>query len=95
MARPDAAPYDCPAWGAIIFRADVKDDDNDGLPDGIEDTPGSLTDADGTQLPDLNGMGAGSDKRDLFVEISAMKTEVTSRAVGDACDHGDDTHVLH
>ena len=76
-ADADPSSYDCPAWGGIIFRADVKDDDKDGLPDGIEDTPGSLTDADGTQLPDLKGMGAGSDQRDLFVEISAMKTVVT------------------
>ena len=36
-------------------------------------------------LPDLKAMGAGSDQRDLFVEISAMKTEVTRL---------DDRHVM-
>ena len=25
---PSAEPYDCPAWGAIIFRTNIKDTDN-------------------------------------------------------------------
>ena len=43
----------------------------DGLPDGLEDTVGGLKDPDGRQLPNLKGMGAGSDHRDLFVEFNA------------------------
>ena len=33
----NASPYDCVSVGAIIFSAAVKDDDRDGIPDGVED----------------------------------------------------------
>jgi hypothetical protein len=70
---------DCLTWGAIIFSTTVADADpggGDGIPDGLEDAPGGLKDADDTPLPDLHGMGASSSQRDLFIEFNAMRTLV-------------------
>ncbi len=67
-----ATPYDCLAWSAIIFSTPVKDADEDGLPDGLEDNSG-LKSPDGKPLPDLNAMGASSLHKDLFVEVGAMQ----------------------
>ena len=72
-----AGAYDCPALGAVIFRANVKDVDADGLPDGIEAGLASK-DANGEDLPNLGAMGANVAWKDLFVEISALKTEITA-----------------
>ena len=33
----NASPYDCLSWAAIIFSTTVKDLENDGIPDGLED----------------------------------------------------------
>ena len=66
-------PQDCLAWSAIIFSTTVEDSDNDGLIDKMESTPGGLKLPDGTRLPDLKGMGADPLRKDLFVEIGAMK----------------------
>jgi hypothetical protein len=55
-------------WAAIAFSTTVKDADGDGLIDKLEDVSG-LQEPDGEALPDLHAMGAGSDKRDLFLEV--------------------------
>jgi hypothetical protein len=71
-------PNDCQAWAAVFFSTEVADVDDDGLPDGVEDSATALKDPPtasspaGHLLPDLNAMLAGSDKRDLFVEVNAM-----------------------
>jgi hypothetical protein len=74
----NATPYECLAWGAIIFSTAVADVDGDGIPDGLEDASGGLKDPptpafpNGQPLPNLNQMGASSGHKDLFVEINAM-----------------------
>lgn len=74
----NATPYECLTWAAIIFSTAVADTDHDGLPDGIEDTPGGLRDPptaafpQGEPLPNLHGMGARVGQRDLIVEFNAM-----------------------
>jgi hypothetical protein len=69
----NTSPYDCISWGAVIFSAAVKDDDHDGIPDGIEDAVGGLIDADGTPLPDLNALHASSSHKDIFIQMDAMR----------------------
>ena len=64
--------YDCLSWGAVIFSTAVEDIDQDGLPDGIENVNAVLKDPDDTPLPNLRAMGAGDDKKDIFVEASVM-----------------------
>jgi hypothetical protein len=71
------SPYDCLAWGAVIFETTEADIDHDGIPDGIEDYNGALKDADGTDLPNLHAMGSGaaqpsSTHPDIFIEMDAM-----------------------
>ena len=83
-------PAACRAWAAVIFSTQVADVDHDGLPDGLEDAPGGLKDPDGTQLPDLSGMGAKSTNQnsphpDLFVEYNATYADPgTKWGLGDA-----------
>ena len=78
VSASNTSPAACRTWAAIIYSTEVADVDQDGLPDGLEDAPGGLKDPDGTQLPDLNGMGAKSKNQnnsphpDLFVEYNAM-----------------------
>lgn len=68
------APYDCLSWNAIIFSAAVKDDDRDGIPDGVEDAVGGLKyDADGAPLPNLPALGASSAHKDILIEMDAMR----------------------
>jgi hypothetical protein len=73
------SPNECLAWGAIIFSIGVRDEDRDGLPDGLENFNGSRRDPpsvaypQGLQLPNLNMNGrAGSDRKDVLVEMNAM-----------------------
>ena len=60
----------------------MKDTDQDGLPDGLEDTLGGLKDGNGVDLPDLKAMGAGSGKKDIFIEVGAMQNTVASKTYG-------------
>jgi hypothetical protein len=82
----NASPYDCLSLAAIVFSTPVLDADNDGLPDALEasstaggsawrnpDIALSVTDP-GRLLPNLHGMGASPNQKDLFVEIGAMLT---------------------
>jgi hypothetical protein len=83
---PASGGYDCLAWGAVIFSTAVADFDQDGLPDGLEDSSAGLKDPPtpafptGQPLPNLNLMGAksrdsaGSPHKDLFIEFNAMQT---------------------
>jgi hypothetical protein len=80
------------AMAIVALFAITGDTDNDGLPDAIEGTAGSLTDADGTQLPDLKAMGASVGPRDLFVEISAMKTVVDGTIAHPPVIYGSELH---
>ncbi len=72
VTHTKASPYDCLAWVAIAFSTTVRDVDNDGLIDTLEDVSG-LRQPTGEPLPDIHAMGAGSDRRDLFLEINAMQ----------------------
>jgi hypothetical protein len=72
--------YDCLTLGAVFFSAAVADDEHDGIPDGLERPNATathpLSDPDGTELPDLAGMGARSSnpaQKDMFVEVQAFK----------------------
>ena len=75
--------YDCLAMSAVVFSTAVADKDGDGIPDGLEDADGGLTDADGKALPNLHAMyPAGhpemqpsSEHKDLFVEFNSMWAE--------------------
>jgi hypothetical protein len=64
---------DCISWAAVVFSTSVADEDRDGLPDGLEDVVADRLDPDGRKLPNLKAIGAGSDKRDLLIEINAME----------------------
>jgi hypothetical protein len=64
-------PYDCASWGAIVFSVAVKDDDHDGIPDGVEDRV-ATKDADGTPLPDLPA-SVHSSHKDILVQMDAMQ----------------------
>ena len=67
------SPYDCLSLAATIFSTTVKDLENDGIPDGIEDGVGGLVrDADGTILPNLPAIGASPLQRDILIEMDAM-----------------------
>ncbi len=67
-----ATPYECLTLGAIMFSTAVKDDDHDGLPDGLEDAAAGLKDPDGVSLPNLYAMGARTGQQDIIVELNAM-----------------------
>jgi hypothetical protein len=70
---------DCLTWGAVIFKTEVMDSDDDGLVDVWETNPG-LVDPNGRPLPDLTDAAMGPNKgarvgvRDLFIEIGYMET---------------------
>ena len=81
VAHSNQNQGECEALGAILFSAQVKDDDGDGLPDGLEDparlpapsnADGGVSDPDGRLLPNLYAMGARLDQRDLIAEFNAM-----------------------
>ena len=71
-------PYDCLAWGAVIFETTEADVDQDGLPDGLENAVGGLKGPDDNPMPNLNAMGANSTHPDIFIEMDALKNEVTN-----------------
>jgi hypothetical protein len=72
LGRGNVSPYDCLSWAAVIYSLEVKDNDGDGLIDRLEDTSGLLM-PNGKPFPDLKKMKAGSDQKDLFLEIGRMK----------------------
>ncbi len=66
-----AGANDCLTIQAVIFSAALKDDDHDGIPDGVED--GIATkDADGSPLPSFPASVSSSHK-DILVEMDAMQ----------------------
>ena len=73
--------FDCLSGGAFIFRTTVQDADTDGLPDALEDSSIDVrngqpwTDALGDMLPNISAMGAGSNHKDVFIEIGAMRAD--------------------
>ena len=71
---------DCLTWGAVIYRTEVNDTDNDGLLDRWETATSAspLYDANGERLPALGDMGANPNQKDLFVEIGYMNTGATT-----------------
>ena len=73
--------YDCLSTGAVVFSTRTQDGDGDGLPDKLEEVSGLKNPA-GLPYPDIHAMGAQSDRRDLFVEIGAMRSST-------AWDRGD------
>ena len=75
-----SSSFDCLTWGAVIFRTDVLDEDDDGLLDAWEES-NSFTDPDGQPLPNLNAMGA-SPQKDLFIEVGYLDTAGASLAYG-------------
>jgi hypothetical protein len=82
------SPYECLTWGAVVFSTAVADVDNDGIPDGLEDALTPLKDpgmGPDEYLPDLNAMGASSARKDVFIEINAMRA-----APGTTYGSGDD-----
>ena len=64
---------DCLTWGAVVYRTEVVDTDDDGLLDAWEQSSGPLTDPDGGRLPDLAAMGADPDVKDVFIELGHME----------------------
>ena len=94
--RLDHSPgggYDCLAWGSVIFSTSMADADpggGDGIPDGLEDSPGGLKDPDDRQLPDLHGMGASSAAKDLFIEVNSLSAPAGT-SYGDATAPYNDT----
>ena len=69
---------DCLTWGAVIFKTDVQDSDNDGLLDVWESSTVPILDPKGQALPNLAAMGANPNQKDLFIEIGYMKTDAPS-----------------
>jgi hypothetical protein len=64
------ATYGCQTWAAIAFSTPVADTDSDGLIDVLETGPAgvsALTDPNGAAYPKLWEMGAGLDRKDVFV----------------------------
>ena len=70
--NPNSASFDCLTGGAFILSTEVQDTDFDGLLDKWETSTAGL-DPNGEPLPDLKAMGALPNRKDLFVEINALK----------------------
>jgi VCBS repeat-containing protein len=64
--------FDCLTWAAIIYRTDAKDRDGDGLLDRWESSDVPVLDPYNQPLPNLKGMGASPDHKDLFLELGYM-----------------------
>jgi hypothetical protein len=68
--------FDCLSWAAVVYRTTVKDGDGDGLLDRWETSTAPILDPNGVELPNLALMGAQPDRKDLFIELGYMKTDV-------------------
>jgi hypothetical protein len=77
------SPYECLSWSAMIFSTTVRDADQDGLPDRLEEQSG-LKSPDGKLLPDLHGMLASPLHKDIFIEMGALQD---SAGLYDATHH--------
>jgi hypothetical protein len=71
------SPYDCLSFAAAIFSTAEKDDEDDGIPDGLEQPGSSLKDANGLTLPNLYAMGARVGQKDIFIQMDAMRSNGT------------------
>jgi len=101
--QPTNGGNDCLTWGAVVFSTAVADEDpatladphlGDGLPDGLEDASGVMKDPDGKDLPKLKAMGAGSDQKDIFVEVNAMEAG-PGTSYGSATAPYDSTNLIN
>jgi hypothetical protein len=73
----DSSSFDCLTWGAIVYRTEVKDTDQDGLLDIWESSATALNEPSGGQLPVLAAMSANPTQKDLFLEIGYLKTDAS------------------
>ena len=81
--------FDCLTWAATIYETPVKDTDGDGLLDAWETATkvAPVKDPYGQDLPYLGDMLANPNRKDVFIEIGYMKTDVaTSYGGGPAKD---------
>ena len=67
-------PYECPTWAATIFSTTILDADHDGIPDRLEQAGGPLKDPNDVELPKLYEMGARSNKKNILIEVNALRT---------------------
>jgi hypothetical protein len=74
--EPRGLISDCLTWGAIVYRTQVKDADEDGLLDAWElsTSVNPLFDPHGGLLPALADMGAQPNRPDVFVELAYLQT---------------------
>ena len=93
--QPANGGTDCLTWGAVVFSTSVADVDNDGLPDGLENSTSGLNDPPSPDaptierpLPNLNAMGASSGHKDLFVEVGAMRANAGTAYGGQVDPNG-------
>ncbi|MFN7980727.1 MAG: hypothetical protein U0Q11_02625 [Vicinamibacterales bacterium] len=79
ITRPYGDEKSCLTEVATVFSTTVKDSDNDGLLDIVEDpSPFRVTklrDPNGQALPQLQLMGAKVGQKDVFVEVTAMRSD--------------------
>ena len=82
ITRPANDANSCITEVATIFSTTVTDVDEDGLLDIVEDpSPFRVTklrDPNGQVLPQLQLMGARVGQKDLFVEVTAMRTDAAT-----------------
>jgi X-X-X-Leu-X-X-Gly heptad repeat protein len=71
LDHTSTTPYDCVSLAAVIFSAAVKDDDRDGIADGVEDRV-ATKDPDGTALPDLPATVSSAHKN-ILIQMDAMQ----------------------
>ncbi|MDQ3347214.1 MAG: hypothetical protein M3545_04530 [Acidobacteriota bacterium] len=68
---PDGLRSDCLTYSAMVLSTNVQEADDDGLLDAWE-TTSNLSDPTGRLLPNLAGMGAHPNVKDIFFEIGYM-----------------------
>ena len=75
-----SSQFDCLNGGTFVLSTNVQDVDEDGLIDAIEDSSVDSSQKpwatpDNQLLPDIHAMKAGSDKKDIFIEVGAMRAD--------------------